>query len=46
VFASILQVVGLTAISIGLGLFLLPLGVIAFGASCVLVGISIERNEQ
>lgn len=43
--ASILQVIGLTAISLGLGLFSVPLGIIAFGASCLVVGIAIERSN-
>jgi peptidoglycan biosynthesis protein MviN/MurJ (putative lipid II flippase) len=45
VLASILQIIGLTAISLGLGLFNVPLGIIAIGASCVLVGISLERGN-
>lgn len=43
--ASILQVVGLAAISIGLGLINVALGVVAFGASCLLIGIALERSN-
>ena len=42
---TILQVVGLAIISIGLGLFILPLGVVAAGASCLLIGIAIEKGQ-
>lgn len=42
--ATVLQIVGLAAISFGLGLFSIPLGIVAFGASCVLLGIAIERG--
>ena len=44
VFATILQLVGLTAISIGLGVFSLPLGIVAAGASALLVGLAIEKG--
>lgn len=44
--STILQVLGLASISFGLGLFSLPLGIIAFGASCVLTGISLERDGK
>lgn len=43
--ATVLQVFGLAAISLGLGLFSVPLGIVALGASCVLVGIAIERGN-
>ena len=43
--ASILQLVGLVAISLGLGLFSLPLGIVALGASCLLVGLAIEKGQ-
>ena len=42
---TILQVVGLAIISIGLGLFILPLGIVAAGASCLLIGIAIEKGQ-
>jgi hypothetical protein len=45
VLAEVLQVIGLASISIGLGLFSIPLGIIAFGASCLLVGIAMERDN-
>jgi hypothetical protein len=45
VIASILQLVGLVAISLGLGLFSLPLGIVALGASCLLVGLAIEKGQ-
>lgn len=43
--ATILQLVGLASISLGLGLFILPLGIIAAGASCVLIGLAIEKGQ-
>jgi hypothetical protein len=42
---SILQVIGLATISLGLGLFFLPLGIVAAGASCLLIGIAIEKGQ-
>ena len=42
---SILQVVGLATISIGLGLFILPLGIVAAGACILLVGIAFEKGQ-
>ncbi len=44
-FATVLQVIGLVAISLGLGLFSIPLGIVALGASCLIVGIAIERGN-
>jgi len=44
VFATILQLIGLTAISLGLGFFSLPMGIVAAGASCLLVGLAIEKG--
>lgn len=44
--ATIFQLVGLTCISVGLGLFSLPLGIIAAGFSCVLVGLAFERGND
>ena len=44
--STVLQVLGLAAISLGLGLFSIPLGIIAFGASCVVTGISLERDGK
>lgn len=44
--ASVLQVIGLTIISIGLGLVFIPLGVAAFGASCVIVGLALEKGKK
>ena len=43
--ATILQLVGLASISLGLGLFILPLGIIAVGASCLLIGLAIEKGQ-
>ena len=43
-FSTIIQVLGLTAISVGLGLLLLPLGIIAGGVSLLLIGIAMERS--
>ena len=45
-FATILELVGLTFISIGLGLFSLPLGIVAAGVSCVLIGLAFERGND
>jgi hypothetical protein len=45
VLASILQAVGLVTISIGLGLFIPALGIIAFGASVLVFGIAMERSN-
>jgi len=45
VLATILQIVGLTAISIGLGLFSIPLGIIAGGLASLLVGVALERGK-
>lgn len=44
--SSILQVLGLSAISIGLGLLLLPVGIISAGVSLVLIGIAMERSNN
>jgi len=43
--ATILQLVGLASISLGLGLFILPLGIIAAGASFLLIGLAIEKGQ-
>ena len=32
--------------SLGLGLFDLSLGIIAFGASCLVVGLAIEKGDE
>ncbi len=42
--ATILQVTGVALVSIGLGIWFLPLGVIAAGLSAVAIGISLERS--
>lgn len=42
-FASILQIGGLLALSLGIGLIYLPAGIIAGGLSMILVGLSLER---
>lgn len=44
--ASVLQIIGLASISIGLGLIFIPAGVIAFGASCLLVGLALEKGKR
>lgn len=44
--ATILQLVGLACISIGLGLFSLPLGIVATGVSCIFVGLAFERGNE
>jgi hypothetical protein len=44
--ATILQIVGLACISIGFGLFSLPLGIVATGISCILVGLAFERGNE
>jgi hypothetical protein len=43
--ATILQIVGVTAVAVGAGLVYLPLGVIVAGVGCVLFGIAIERSK-
>ena len=43
--ATILQVVGVTAIAVGAGLFYLPLGVVLAGVGCVLFGVAMERSK-
>jgi hypothetical protein len=45
VIASVLQIIGLTIFSIGIGLVFIPAGIAVFGASCVLVGIALERGK-
>jgi hypothetical protein len=45
VLIAITQITGLISISIGLGLIYPPLGIIAFGVSLVLVGLSVERSK-
>jgi hypothetical protein len=45
VFATILQLIGLALICIGLGVFSLPLGIVAAGASALLVGLAIEKGQ-
>jgi hypothetical protein len=42
---SILQVVGLATISLGLGLFILPLGIVAAGVSILLIGLAFEKGK-
>lgn len=42
---AITQITGLISISIGLGLIYPPLGIVAFGVSLVLVGLSVERSK-
>ena len=44
--ATILQLVGLVCISLGLGLFSLPLGIVATGVCCILVGLAFERGNE
>lgn len=42
---AITQLSGLAAISFGLGLIYLPVGIISGGVSLVLIGLSIERTK-
>lgn len=42
---AVTQITGLVSISIGLGLIYPPLGIVAFGVSLVLIGLSIERSK-
>jgi hypothetical protein len=42
--ATALQIAGVALVAIGLGLFFLPLGIIAAGAGCILFGLVVERN--
>jgi uncharacterized membrane-anchored protein YitT (DUF2179 family) len=44
--ATILQIIGLGAISFGLGMLLVPLGVVAFGVSSLVIGLAVERGQQ
>ena len=44
--ATILQLVGLACITLGLGLFSLPLGIVATGISCIVVGLAFERGNE
>lgn len=43
--AAIVQILGLTVISVGLGFIYIPAGIVAFGASCVLVGLALEKGK-
>lgn len=43
--ATILQVVGVTAIAVGAGLFYLPLGIVLAGVGCILFGVAMERSK-
>ena len=43
--ATILQAVGVAVISVGLGLFFLPAGVIAAGVGVLLCGLALERGK-
>jgi hypothetical protein len=43
--ATILQVVGISLVSVGVGLWFLPAGIIAAGLGFVLFGIAIERGK-
>lgn len=42
--SSIIQVVGLAAITAGATLIAIPAGLIVGGIACVLIGISLERD--
>ena len=42
--ASLIQILGATAISIGAGMIFLPAGIIAAGVFTIFIGISLERN--
>jgi len=43
--ATIFQAVGVAVISVGLGLFFLPAGVVAAGVGCLLFGLALERGK-
>lgn len=43
--ATILQVAGITLVSVGVGLWFLPAGVVVAGLGLVLFGIAIERGK-
>jgi hypothetical protein len=45
VLVTIIQLSGLAAISLGLGLIYTPAGIISAGVSLVLIGLSIERTK-
>jgi len=42
---TLLQISGLIAVSVGLGLFSIPLGIIAAGVSVTLIGLALERGR-
>ena len=43
--ATILQIAGVSAISLGVGLWFPPAGVVIAGAGLVLFGIALERGK-
>jgi hypothetical protein len=42
--ATVVQMIGLGAIVVGVGLFSVPAAVVAFGIGAVLVGLAMERE--
>jgi hypothetical protein len=43
--ATLLQITGLIAVSVGIGLIFIPAGIIALGISGVLIGLALERGR-
>lgn len=43
--ANVLQITGLGIACVGVMVFSLPAGLVAFGAACFWVGIQIERSK-
>lgn len=43
--ATILQIAGISLVSLGVGLWFFPAGVIVAGAGLVLFGIALERGK-
>jgi len=43
--ATILQIAGISVVSLGVGLWFVPAGVIVAGVGLVLIGIALERGK-
>jgi len=44
-FSTLLQIAGLTAVSIGIWLFSIPAGIIFTGFALILIGLAIEKGK-
>lgn len=42
--ATVLQAVGVAVVSVGVGLWFAPAGVVVAGVGCVLFGLALERK--